>query len=70
MFKFELFFFLSFSRGINTEALHESASFISDVNTGIAAAGDEEQLAAAGMKSRRPTRSLEKKILFEKFYKI
>ena len=50
--------------------MHESASFISDVNTGIAAAGDEEQLAAAGMKSRRPTRSLEKQNLFEKFYKI
>ena len=32
---------LFFSRGMNTDVLHESASFISDANTAIAATGDE-----------------------------
>ena len=31
-------------KGINSNALTESASFISDANTAIAALGDEEQL--------------------------
>ena len=30
-----------FYRGMNTDVLHESASFISDANTAIAATGDE-----------------------------
>ena len=34
-------------KGINATALPESASFISDANTAIAAIGDEDQLAAA-----------------------
>jgi len=34
-------------RGMNTDVLHESASFISDANTAIAATGDEDQLAVA-----------------------
>lgn len=32
---------LFFYRGMNTDVLHESASFISDANTAIAATGDE-----------------------------
>lgn len=38
---------LTHFNGINSQALTESASFISDVNTAIAALGDEDQLAAA-----------------------